>query len=110
MVVTVATIRMMQMAVHQVVNVISVRDCLMTAAFAVLVGRVVAAANVPVGASVRVGGRRSQGVLIHMAVMRKVEMSIVEIVDMVGVLDCGVATIGAVLMGMVLVNYMRAAH
>jgi hypothetical protein len=109
-IVTVATIRMMQMAIHQVVNVISVRDCLMAAAFAVLVGRVVAAANVSVGTGVRVGGRRSQGMLIHMAFMIKVEVSIVEIVDMIGVLDCGVATIVTVLMGMVLVNCMRAAH
>jgi hypothetical protein len=37
-VVTVVPIRMMQMAIHQVVHVISVRDCLMAAAFAVLVG------------------------------------------------------------------------
>jgi hypothetical protein len=101
---------MMQMAIHQVVNVIPVRDCLMAAAFAVLVGRVVAAANVSLGTGVRVGSRRSQGMLIHMAVMNKVEVSIVEIVDMVGVVDRGVPTIGAVLMGMVLVNCVRAAH
>jgi hypothetical protein len=63
-----------------------------------------------VGAVVRVGGRRSQGMLIHVAIMRKVEMSIVEIVDVIVMLDCGVATIYAVLMSMVLVNYMRAAH
>ena len=101
---------MMQMASHQVVHVVCMRNCFMAAAFAVLVGRVMAAAGVSIGAGLRVGCGGIQGMLIHMAFVKGVKVSVVEIVNMVGVLDCGVAATVAVLVGMVLVNCMRAAH
>jgi len=49
-------------------------------------------------------------VFIDMLFMKRVQMAVVEIVDMVVMLDCGVAAANTVLVGMVLVDRMCGVH
>ena len=95
-VVAVAVVRVMQVAVHEIVNVIAVRHGLVTAAGAVDVSRCVAAAAVVGGAGIGVGGADGDAVFIHMVVVRMVQMAVVQIVDVAVMPDGGVAATRAV--------------
>ncbi len=110
MVVAVVAVRVMEMAVHQVVDVIAMWDSLVTAVDAMRVGRVVAVAIVPVRAIDRVGSTHLEPVLIYMTLMRRVQVAVVQVVRVVVVLDCGVAAVCAVFVGMVLMDNMFVRH
>lgn len=99
--------RVMQVAVHQVVHMIAVRHRFMAAIGPVHVIRVMARAAV-LGRALRgVFGIHFQAMLVHMAVMHVMQMAIVQIVGVAVVLDGGVAAGRAVLMG-VFAGVLRA--
>ena len=102
--------RMMQMTIDEVVNMIAMRNSLVTAVFPMLVVCVVAAASVSLGAVVRVSSGDSENMFVDMFTMRRVKVAIMEIIDVVCMLDRCMAATGAVLVGIVLVDRMGTAH
>ena len=108
MIVTVIAVRMMQVTVDEIVNVISMRHSLMTATRTVDVIRIVATAGVGGGASVRVGVTHFHHVLFHLAILTNVmKVPVVQVVDVVAVLNAGVLAVGSVL---VIVVFVTIAH
>ena len=110
MVVAVVPVGMMQVAVDQVIDVIAMRNGLVPAIDTMLVIGVVSVAVVPVGTVGWVGGSYFQGVLVDTAVVGRVQMPIVQEVDVVVMLYCGMAAVFAVLVRVVRVYYVLGRH
>lgn len=108
MVVAVIQVWVVQVAIDQIVNMITVRHRWMTAAGAVNVVRGVRSAGVLRCASGGIGRRDGKHMLIHMSAMRMVEMTIVEIVDVPVVQYRHMAALGSVLVVMVVVMVLIA--
>jgi len=106
-VVAVAVMDVMQTAVHQVVDMITVGHGFMATIRPMDMLRLMAAA-LAMGAVIRVGGCDLQHMLVHMVAMHVVEMAIVEIVDVAIVLDGGVATVRTVLVAVMRVVLVAA--
>ena len=102
-VVTVLAVRVMQVSVHQVIDVITVRYRRMPTVRAVDVICVVALAVVS-HAAVGVGARDLDGVFVVVVFMGAVKVPVVQVPHMVSVLDGNVATVRAVLVRVVLVD------
>jgi hypothetical protein len=94
--VTVVAMRMMQVPVHQIVDMVAVGDRLMPAAGTVLVGTLYFRR-----AAGRIGRVDTDDMFIDVVAMHVVQMAVVQIVDVAVMADCGMAAAGAVLMGMV---------
>jgi hypothetical protein len=110
-VVAVIAVRVVQVAVHQVVNVVAVRDRLVPAAWAVDMPRLVAVTFVPRGAGRGVARAHRDDVLLHHAVRGLVvQVAVVQEIGVPVVLDCGVPAAGAVLVGVVGVNVCHVNH
>jgi hypothetical protein len=106
-IVAVIAVRMVQMAVHEVVDVVAVRHRFVAAAGAMDVTLRMAAAVV-LGRTVgRVLLGHIDGVLLHLASFRVVQVAVVQIIDVVAVLDRGVAAAFAVV---VIVIVMMLTH
>jgi hypothetical protein len=71
-IVTMIAVRMMQMTVHQIVHMVSMRHCLMTAARSVNVILVVRTAIMVRRASIGIRGRHFQDMLIDMIAVNMV--------------------------------------
>ncbi len=108
MVVAVVPVRMMQMAVHQVIHMVPVRHCLVPASLTVHVPRFVPRTCVGRRTDIWIGLAHFQGALIHMAVMRVVQVTIMQIVDVILVNDCRMSTAGAVHVRMVFMRLVFA--
>jgi hypothetical protein len=98
MIVTVVAMRMVQVAIDQVIRVVAVRDGFMTAAGAVLVSALVAGTLVLRRAGGRVIGIDRQPVFLNSARGHVVEVAIVEIIHVAVVVDGRVPAAGTVLM------------
>ena len=81
MIVAVAAVRVVQMAVDQIVDVVAVRHRLVAAPGSVLVPRLVPGAAVVRRAAVGIAGRHLDDVLIDVIAMRMVQVAVVQIVD-----------------------------
>lgn len=81
MVVAVAVVGVVQMTVDQVVDVVTVRDGFVPAAFTVPVARRVGPAGVVGRAVGRVAAADAQAVLVHVVRVRMVEVPVVQVVD-----------------------------
>lgn len=90
-------VRVVQVAVYQVVHMVTVGHGLVAAAGAMYVAWLVPAATVGGGAGVGVGGSHCKAVLVHMVAMRMVQVAIVQIVHMPVMQDGCVPAAGAVL-------------
>ena len=104
MVVAMVAVRVVQVAVDQVVDVVTVRDGFVAATGAMDVAGLVAAAFVLGRAAVRVGGRDGDHVLVDVVAMRMVQVAVVQVIDMAVMADGRVAAAGA--MGVVMVGVM----
>ena len=104
------TVGVMQVTFHQIIDVIPVRDRFVTAACAVLVRCIVAAAGVLGRANVWVRRVHSQRVLIHVAVMGMMKMPIVKVIDVSFMLDGQVPTIGSVGVIVAIMGLMFCFH
>jgi hypothetical protein len=105
-VVAVIAVRVVKMALHEVINVVAVRDRLVAAIRAVLMLAVVDFADAAAG----VGVVDRDRVLLDGAVApHMVQMAIVQVIDVAAMHDGGVAATGAVLVGMVGVK-VRVGH
>jgi hypothetical protein len=93
-IVAVLAVRMVQMTVHQVIDVIAMRDCFVTAAFPVHMSGVVAAAWR--GATVGILGADFDDVFFGVIAYRMFQMPVVQVIDVPVVLHrkawviCGV--------------------
>lgn len=83
--------RVMQVTVDEVVDVVAVGDGFVTTFWTVDVVRRVGAALVRGGAVGWVGRAHFEGVLIHMVVVDVMQVAVMEVVDVVVVLDGGVS-------------------
>jgi hypothetical protein len=110
-VVAVAIVGMMQPTVDEITDVPAVRDGLVTAARTVdVVGVVAQCVGRHRGAGIRVVSADIDDVLVDVVAVRMVQMSVVQVVDMVAVADGGVPAAGAVVVVVVGVMGFRAAH
>ena len=101
MVVAVITVLVVQTAVDDVVNVITVRYGFVAATFAVNV----AMTGVNRMAAVRIGFIDAQGVFIVVAVVLMVQVAVVQIIDVTFVFDGSVAAVCAVNVVMMFVGF-----
>ena len=83
------------MVADTIVRMIAVRHRLVAAIRAVNMSGVVTAAAVTGGAAVRVLGRNLDHMLIHMIIMRMMQMTLMEIVDVPLMAHCLVAAAGS---------------
>lgn len=91
MMVAMSAVRMMQMTGHQVIDVVAVRNGLMPAVRAVFVAGIVPLALVTRRAVLRVGCAHRNHMLVVMVIVMVMEMPIVQIIDVIPVLNRGVA-------------------
>lgn len=111
MVVAVIAVRVVQVAVNEVVDVVTVWHGFMATTGAVNVAGFMAAALVFRCADVRVFGADFDDVLVHMIAVRVMQMAIVQVIDVITVFDCSMAAERAVLMLVVLmVGKIAVAH
>ncbi|MDG2223526.1 MAG: hypothetical protein P8L85_19245 [Rubripirellula sp.] len=104
MIVAMITVRMMQMSIYKVINMIAMGNRLVTAAGSMLVTRVVASTGVRRSAGVRVCIGHFELMFDDAPVIGYVvQVTVVQIVYMVTMLDTGVFTIGTMLVVMILV-------
>ncbi len=107
-VVAVAGVRVVQVPGDEVVDMIAVRDRLVTATGAVDMALGVTGAAVRRRARSGVGGANLDSALIHVAVMAAVEMAVVEVVDVIAVADREMPAIGAV--NVIVIGVSVVAH
>jgi len=105
-VVAVVSVLMVQVTRDEIVRVVPVRHGLMTAVGSVSVGSVVSVTIVTIGAIGWILGAHLKGVLVDMSLVRRVKMSVVQVVGVAIVFDRRVAAPCAVLMRMIFVNRM----
>ena len=89
--------RVVQVAIDEVVNVVAMRYGFVAAAGAVYMSRFVAVAVMIWGADVRVGGADGDAVFIDVVAVRMVQVAIVQVIDVAFVFDGGVTAACAVL-------------
>src|SRR5689334_23274742 len=98
MVVAVVAVRMVQVALDEVIHMIAMRNRFVAAAGAVDVALGVAAAGVGRGAGSGILATDVDLVLLDLAARGMVQVAVVQVIDVPIVLDCGVATAGAMSM------------
>ena len=109
-VVAVVAVRVVQVPIDEVIDVVAMWHRFVTAAGAMDVSCFVAAAVVVGRAGVRVGGADSDAVFIDVAAVRVVQVAVVQVVNVAVVLDGGVAAARAVLVRVVgVVRFVAAA-
>jgi hypothetical protein len=106
MVVAVALVRMMEAVSDQVVDVVAMRNGLVTALLAVDVVGLVAPAALLGRAALRSLGVDLQHVLVDVVFGGMVEVSVVQIIDVIGVRNGGVAAARSMLVGVIRVSGM----
>jgi hypothetical protein len=97
-VVAVLAVLMVQVAVHQVVDVTRVRNGLVPAVVAVLMLGLVTPAAMVGRAAIRMRVVDLEHVLVDVIAVRMVQVAVVHVIDVVAVCDSGVPATGAVLM------------
>lgn len=95
-VVAVTAVRVMQVPGDEVVDVIAVRDRLVTATRAVDMALGVTSTAVRRRARGRIGRADLDNALVHVAIVAVVEVTIVEVIDVVAMADGEVAAVSAV--------------
>ena len=105
MIITMVAVRMVQMPIDEVVDVIPVRNGFVSAARSVNVSGIVTTAGIPRSTGFGIGITDRQRVLFDFSTFGlMMQVSIVQIIDVPVVLDCGVTATGTMLMIVVLVD------
>jgi hypothetical protein len=104
--VAVIAVRVVEMAADEVVDVITVGHALVTAAFAMCVVGCVVAAVMARRAGLGSRGVHLEHVLVDVIAVRMMQMTLVQVVDVVAVLDGRVPTSGAVLVRVLRVDFV----
>jgi hypothetical protein len=103
-----AAVRMVQMTIDQVVDMVAVRHGLVAATRTVLVAPLMAAAIVTGRAGVGIGRAHLDHVFVEMVAVRVMQVAVVEIVHMIAVPDRGVAAARTVLVRVVMMDFVLA--
>lgn len=110
MIIAVAVVLMVQVAFNQVVDVIAMRYSLVPAVSAMLVLCIVAVAGMAVGAGSRIGFAHGNDVLVDVSLVDAMEMTVMEVIDVILMLNGGVSAVSAMLVGVVLMDYVIDCH
>ena len=105
MIIAMITMRMMKVAIDKIIDVIAMRHRFMSAARAMHVTRLVAAAAVVQRASIGIFRTYLNDMLVNVIAMLMMEVAIMQIVDVIAVTNRCMATAGA--MPMVMIRVMR---
>jgi hypothetical protein len=108
MIVAVIAVRMMQVAVDQIVDMIAMRHRLMPAAGTMHMSRIVSGAAMIGRAHVGIDSRYFDHMLVDVIPVHMMKMPIVEIIDMIAMPYRRVSAIRTMLMGVVLMMWMAA--
>lgn len=100
MVIAMIAVLVMQTAVDQIIDMVTMRNGLMTATFPMNMART----GIERDAGIGVGFIYRQGVFVVMAVVLVVQMAVVQVVDMAVMFDGGMTAAAAVNMGVVVMN------
>ena len=103
MVIAMTIVRMMEMSIDQIINMVAMRNCLMSTVRPMHMLRRVSGAFMLRRAVLRIGRGYANHMFIDMAFMRIMQMAIVQIINMVFVHDTGVAALGPMRMIMIFV-------
>lgn len=106
MIITVPSVRMMQMTVHQVIHMIPVGHRFVPAIRPMHMPRFVAPTRVLRRADVRIRHTHFHHVLVHMVTMHRMQVAVVQIIHVVAVLHGRVAAAFSVDVGMIRMNEM----
>jgi hypothetical protein len=99
-------VRVVQVAIDEIVDVVAMRHGLVTAPGPVLVSRLMSRTLVLGRASVRVRSGDLDRVLVDVVGMHVMEMAVMEIIDVIAMLDRRVSAAGAVLVRVVGVMWL----
>lgn len=103
--------RVMQVSIDQIIDVVTVRYRFVPAPWTVNMLWPVTRAHMPIRACIRIVGRDFHFMLIHVPLVHMVQMPIVQVVDMVAVLDRGVSAARPMLMAMIgVVRFFAVCH
>jgi hypothetical protein len=105
-IVAVPLVRVMQVPIDEIVDVVAMRYGFMPTALAVNMGRVMAAAA-PIRAPVGIRRANRNGVLIYMIRVRVVQMAVVQVIDMPIMTDRSMTATWSVHVGMVAMRGVR---
>lgn len=105
-IVAMSAVRMVKMTSDQEIDVVAVRDRFVTAAGPVLVLALMAPTIVIGRASLWIPAPDLDHVFVDVAVMGMMQVAIMQVVDMIAMPEGDMATIGAMGMGMVLMDQM----
>jgi hypothetical protein len=100
---------MMKVSIDKIINVITMRHRLMSASRTMHVPGLVTGAAVIRRASSGIFRAHLDHMLVHVILVRMMEMAIMEIVDVVAVTNGRMAAAGAVLMGVILMLWVIAS-
>lgn len=101
-------VRVMEMSLHQVVDMIAMGHCGVTAAGTMDMPLVVAAALMGWGATVGMGGVNLKDVFVDMTCVGMVQVPVVQVIDVIVMLNRQMSTTGSVLMVVVRVDFTVA--
>ncbi len=101
-------VRVMEMSLHQVVDMIAMGHCRVAAAGAVNMPLFVPAALMGRGATVRMGGVDLKDVFVDMTCVGMVQVPVVQVIDVIVMLNRQMSTTGSVLMVVVRVDFAVA--
>jgi hypothetical protein len=111
MVIAMITMRMMQVAVDEVVDVIGVRHRFVSAARPMHVACIMGTAGVAWSTLVRIFRADLEPVLVYMIAMRMMQVPIMQVIDMIAMFDGRVPAVRAVLMVVVgMMRFVASAH
>jgi hypothetical protein len=101
-----AIMRMVKVSVHHVIHVIAMGNRLVAALCTVPVFGAVCTAVMTVGAVGRIGAADLEGMLVHMALVKRVQVAIVNVIGVSVVQDRRMTTVLAMLMRMVIMGFV----
>lgn len=107
-IVAVVVVRVVQVPIHQIIDVIAMRHGFMAAVWTVHMARFVSATRVIRRADHRVAVVHCERVLIHVVAVRRVQMPVVQVVHMIVVHNGCVSAVLAVHMRMTFVDFVVA--
>ena len=110
MVVAVIAMRVMQVILDAIVDVVAVRHRVVAAARPMHMARVMPGAAMVGGAAVGIGARYFDHMLVDMPLMRVVQVAVVQIIDVAVMADRLMAAAGAVLVGMLGMMFVGAGR
>jgi hypothetical protein len=100
-IVAMITVRMVKVAIDEIVDMVAMRDGLMPATRSVHMTWLVSGATVVRRATIRILGRHFNDVLVYVIGVRVVKVPIVQVVDVIAMADRRMTAGGAVLMRMI---------